>query len=30
MMKFDIKLQEAKQAIALADFKRDDLLRACF
>ena len=25
-MKFDIKLQEAKQAIAISDFKRDDLL----
>jgi dsRNA-specific ribonuclease len=25
-MKFDIKLQEAKKAIAISDFKRDDLL----
>jgi dsRNA-specific ribonuclease len=25
-MQFDIKLQEAKQAIAISDFKRDDLL----
>jgi len=25
-MKFDIKLQEAKQAIAISDFKRDDIL----